>query len=618
MSTIDDVATKLGSYFSHTSGPSYVRLMDTPGTWGLPFGPEVMPKAWARQEQYARSMVEIMQKARYRCDLASLNCPDPSWGRVVLGAMDTALTALGSKQPTQFRFLFGQTPMYPFTEPPNYTDFKGAVIRFIRLREAFWERTPEIWFGRFYRLQEGILSSLKSKIPDSLIGSDDDTKMTWNHAKIVVADGAEALVGGHNLNMDLFRSYPPVHDASVVVHGDAACGAQLFLDRMWACKTDLLTKEFVDINKRVWRNGDDDLAAVRRPIDPLTDPAAADYVRQRQRSLVALHQSGRQPGTEPPPPVPASPPPAHDIRERDLRTFDELKQAVFVERVKYDRYDGFAEYKLATRMLSVGKYWTGSNMQTDYQKGSEVMKEHLIKSARRSLRMSQMDLISAWKKNWTDHVVCIWLIEALLANGLLDVEIVVSPLDAGAGAEGDQYSFGSGARRTFDLIAYYMTHDVATDAPLPDPGGARAAALRRLHIAPFFYTDQVPKDDTTEGVNYQWPDLPPEGYTATLKQPPLSQEPPRQGVIGSAAMSVLRASGYVYKKVPSAPGNHAKIMIVDDEVYVVGSDNLYPGFLSEFNYLVEGTPAVQELIRSYWAPLWKYSGPHAISGAGIP
>jgi phosphatidylserine/phosphatidylglycerophosphate/cardiolipin synthase-like enzyme len=48
-----------------------------------------------------------------------------------------------------------------------------------------------------------------------------------------------------------------------------------------------------------------------------------------------------------------------------------------------------------------------------------------------------------------------------------------------------------------------------------------------------------------------------------------------KGVIGSAAWAVINASGYIYSKVPSAPGNHAKIMIIDDEVYVVGSDNLY-------------------------------------------
>ncbi|MEF3007230.1 hypothetical protein V3474_29250, partial [Pseudomonas aeruginosa] len=81
----------------------------------------------------------------------------------------------------------------------------------------------------------------------SAIGSE-DTKTTWNHTKIVTVDGVEALVGGHNLNMDLFRSYPPVHDVSVVVHGDAAYGAQRFLDNMWLSEKNLLTKESFNLD----------------------------------------------------------------------------------------------------------------------------------------------------------------------------------------------------------------------------------------------------------------------------------------------------------------------------------------------------------------------------------
>ncbi|HGJ5884322.1 hypothetical protein [Arsenophonus sp.] len=102
--------------------------------------------------------------------------------------------------------------------------------------------------------------------------------------------------------------------------------------------------------------------------------------------------------------------------------------------------------------MSVGKYWTGPNMNTDYHHGSEIMKEHLIKNARYMIRISQQDLISAWKKRWVDHTVCRWLIEALLAHKSLQLHVIVSPLDAAAGAAGDQYSFGSGAERTFELL----------------------------------------------------------------------------------------------------------------------------------------------------------------------
>ncbi|UDN35095.1 hypothetical protein [Proteus sp. NMG38-2] len=61
-----------------------------------------------------------------------------------------------------------------------------------------------------------------------------------------------------------------------------------------------------------------------------------------------------------------------------------------------------------------GKYWEGPDMRTDYKKGSEKMKEYLIKNAKKKIRMSQQDVVSAWKKIWKDHPVCHWIIEALL------------------------------------------------------------------------------------------------------------------------------------------------------------------------------------------------------------
>lgn len=616
MSKIDDVQNNIGQYFSHISGPNYVRLLDTPRTWGDAFGPAIMPQAHARQADFERAVDEIIQKSRYRCDLASLNSPDPDWCRVVLGAMDTALTEkMGRTRPTQFRFLFGQTPLHPVGAPPVYTAFKAALRRLVRSRQASWERPPEIWLGRFYRLEKGILSSLKSQVFSPDIISNDDTKMTWNHAKIIAMDGTEALVGGHNLNMDLFRSYPPVHDVSVVVHGDAAHGSQLFLNRMWACGTDLLTREYLDVRELSWKDGDGHRGNL---VDPLAEADADAYMKDRRRVLLDMHRSGEQGGAADVTPAAQAHGHAADLRDGeddgDRQTLVDLRKPVFPERVVHARYAGFHEYKLSTRMLAVGKYWTGPNKAHDYQQASEIMKKTLIEGAERTILMSQMDLVSAWKKKWSDHVVCRWLIDALLANRQLHVHVVVSPQDGGAGAEGDQYSFGSGARRTFDLIRYYMTHDADTDAPLPDADGARAEALTRLRVAPFYYTDRMPRAQTKEGLTYAWPDLPTEGYTKTLKRPPLADSPPSKGIIGSAASAVLNASGYYYDRVASAPGNHAKIMIVDDAVYVVGSDNLYPGSLSEFNYLIEGEAAVREMLDAYWHELWRYAGPHAAGG----
>ncbi len=613
MSTyIDNVKTEVKDYFNHLSGSAYVRMLDTPGVWGQPFGNEIMPTALDRQVQFERAIVEIIQKTKYRCDLSSLNSPDPDWVRAILGAMDTCLTkTMGRTQPTQFRFLFGQTPLYALSDPPNFIDFKAALVRLFRERSSHWEILPEIWMGRFYRLDTNILTKLQASFfGPPAIGST-DTTMTWNHTKIISMDGTEALVGGHNLNMDLFRSYPPVHDASVVVHGEASYGVQLFLNQMWSCGKDLLVKESLNTTSLSWTNESDNASV---PSDPLTGSGVVTYMKAQQDAIIKLHQSGKQTGTDNDNPA-SSPALASGMKAQDLQTLSDLDLEVFQERITYNTYENFDDYKLASRLLTVGKYWDGPSKSTNFQMASELMKKYLISNAKRSIKMSQMDIISAWKKNWSDHHVAIWLLEALLANEDLQVQIVVSPLNAGAGAEGDQYSFGSGASRTFELLEYYMNHKVDTDEEIPDPDGKRAYALSRVQVAPFYFTNKVPAASRKEGSTYFWPNLTEEGYTRTLKQRPLSEKPPSKGIIGSAAMSAISAKWG--KPVPSAPGNHSKIMIIDDEVYVVGSDNLYPGYLSEVNYLVEGIEAVDELIASYWTPLWRYSGPSALSGIDI-
>lgn len=57
---------------------------------------------------------------------------------------------------------------------------------------------------------------------------------SWNHAKIVAADGARALVGGHNMWGPHYLGPNPVFDVSMRVTGDAARHAHDFADKLWA------------------------------------------------------------------------------------------------------------------------------------------------------------------------------------------------------------------------------------------------------------------------------------------------------------------------------------------------------------------------------------------------
>ena len=57
--------------------------------------------------------------------------------------------------------------------------------------------------------------------------------------------------------------------------------------------------------------------------------------------------------------------------------------------------------------------------------------------------------------------------------------------------------------------------------------------------------------------------------------------------------------------------NHAKVYIIDDTAFYVGSDNAYFATtkegLQEFGYLVESPTDTQAFLNDYWNKLWKYS-----------
>ena len=63
--------------------------------------------------------------------------------------------------------------------------------------------------------------------------------------------------------------------------------------------------------------------------------------------------------------------------------------------------------------------------------------------------------------------------------------------------------------------------------------------------------------------------------------------------------------------------NHSKLWMVDDRVFYIGSDNMYPVNLQEFGYIVGDSKAVDTMIESYWTPLWQWSSRVAVSGEGV-
>jgi phosphatidylserine/phosphatidylglycerophosphate/cardiolipin synthase-like enzyme len=56
---------------------------------------------------------------------------------------------------------------------------------------------------------------------------------SWNHSKIVAADGQTAIVGGHNMWGEHYLDKNPVFDVSIKVRGESATHAQDYADKLW-------------------------------------------------------------------------------------------------------------------------------------------------------------------------------------------------------------------------------------------------------------------------------------------------------------------------------------------------------------------------------------------------
>ncbi|WP_018653736.1 hypothetical protein [Actinomadura flavalba] len=229
------------------------------------------------------------------------------------------------------------------------------------------------------------------------------------------------------------------------------------------------------------------------------------------------------------------------------------------------------------RILTLGR---GGLLKGDAGGAARVA---VIRGARRRLRICQQDLAFTGFVGEDAHEICQEIARALFATPALKVEIVVSPI--GAATHGAQYSWGFGASGTHALLKKFIRAHASShglEKSVDD-------ALRRLAVAPFCFTDV---EFTAEGKDYVWPEAPATSvigrFVPGAKTPTLANHQP-------------------------APGNHAKLFMADEEVCYVGSDNLYPHSLTEFGFLLEGSP-VENLITDYWMHVWRYSSPHIVEG----
>jgi phosphatidylserine/phosphatidylglycerophosphate/cardiolipin synthase-like enzyme len=208
-----------------------------------------------------------------------------------------------------------------------------------------------------------------------------------------------------------------------------------------------------------------------------------------------------------------------------------------------------------TRVASVARLATGVVQPFDDQ--GDIANQLMLGAAQHTIRLSQQDLgfslAGIADPVWPEAVLR--ALADLLAKKHGDVFIVLSQPGADSPAD-NAYSTGV----SLDQVVRKLKAVVQRRSPMPD-AVVDELLCHKLHIAPLRFDD----------VDDAWPD----GF---------------------------------------AIANHAKLWIVDDRAFYIGSDNLYPVDLQEYGYIVEDRRETARLLHDYWDRLWRYSSRAAISG----
>lgn len=152
--------------------------------------------------QLVDALYAVMCSATVCLDFTTLTPPTGEF----LTAFKNALTFISNKDEAErpvIRILFSD-PL-PNVPPLNAIDFLTSI-------------TEQLDPARKMEIYVTVMSS---------------SFASWNHAKIVVADGARALVGGHNMWGPHYLGKNPVFDVSMTLSGSAALHAQDYANGLW-------------------------------------------------------------------------------------------------------------------------------------------------------------------------------------------------------------------------------------------------------------------------------------------------------------------------------------------------------------------------------------------------
>lgn len=372
---------------------------------------------------------------------------------------------------------------------------------------------------------------------------------SWNHAKIVAADGKNALVGGHNVWDAHYLGVNPVFDVSMKISGSTVLHAHDYVDGMW--------KFLIERNR---------IAPVQwlpAAINPYSNYAKYSYAK-------FVYKNGN-----------------NSIETAQLPS-DDVYTGVRADLTPPagGNIPVLAMGRKAAASISSPKENNGECLPIlNYVVGASILLRLMFKKpvARLGEDDNSAQFIISDEPSDSAFLELIGLAQENIKMSLQSLSLVVSDLEYVNNVAGLFYY----TYNTPFLVqtAKALQRGVKIYITLSNQG-AVAGGLSQLE-APYF-------GESPDTVNYKFLQI-------MQKYLKIDEDTAKQLIDNNLSVRSFRYNMNEEKYPGNNPiPNHAKTIMVDDQVFYIGSQNQYYSNLNEFGYMVEDQGVSQQYASQYW------------------
>lgn len=367
---------------------------------------------------------------------------------------------------------------------------------------------------------------------------------SWNHSKIIAADGVRAITGGHNLWASNYCMSDPVFDVSMKLSGTAALHAHDYANGLWhylISFDSMSEKQWIPNTYSYYKsyyNAARIYNSSTRKNDFLNPKLPTDDIYTKIRSSLGGSSSG------------------------STRVIAIGRQAAMTLGMSYNNMKGctlpgLTYYTRGTALIPPVTNDADQNLVTDEPSNSAMLKAFSL--ATNTIRMSLQALCFSIRLTTLE-----WF----------------------------GYTAGPYDSAILTHLAAAMKRGVKVYITLSNrnaiPGGQK-------------WTEALYDGNTPSEINWKFEQILVQRFSMSEKD---AQVLIKTNLFATSirynANEAKYPDGY-------SIGNHAKTFLIDDRLFYIGSQNLYSSNLNEFGFLVEDQTIAGQYKDAYWTKLWQAS-----------